>query len=74
MRIAEPMAEAFNTEGARGWGIRSTKPIRRRTFILEFLGEVISRKEFKRRERKTPEVVCSSLPCLIHRLFILMCM
>ncbi|XP_037079667.1 histone-lysine N-methyltransferase ASH1L-like [Pollicipes pollicipes] len=35
--------------GEKGWGIMTKRPIRAGTFILEYVGEIVSEKEFKRR-------------------------
>ncbi|XP_043245786.1 histone-lysine N-methyltransferase ash1-like [Amphibalanus amphitrite] len=35
--------------GEKGWGIMTRRPIRAGTFILEYVGEIVSEKEFKRR-------------------------
>ncbi|XP_052865683.1 histone-lysine N-methyltransferase ash1 [Anopheles cruzii] len=45
-----PGLERFMTE-EKGWGIRSKEPIRKGTFIMEYLGEVVTEKEFKERMR-----------------------
>ena len=38
---------------AKGWGIKLTEPIKAGTFILEYVGEVVSEKEFKHRMQTT---------------------
>ncbi|CAG0916885.1 unnamed protein product [Notodromas monacha] len=40
--------QRFMTD-SKGWGIRSTKPISAGEFIMEYLGEVVSEKEFRDR-------------------------
>lgn len=37
----------------KGWGIKITQPIKAGTFILEYVGEVVSEKEFKHRMQTT---------------------
>ncbi|XP_018023901.2 histone-lysine N-methyltransferase ASH1L, partial [Hyalella azteca] len=37
----------------KGWGIKVTQPIKTGTFILEYVGEVVSEKEFKLRMQTT---------------------
>ncbi|XP_013779563.1 uncharacterized protein LOC106464006 [Limulus polyphemus] len=43
-----PGLERFMTPD-RGWGIRTTEPIKAGSFILEYVGEVVSDKEFRHR-------------------------
>ncbi|KAF2353483.1 SET domain [Trinorchestia longiramus] len=38
---------------SKGWGIKVTQPIKSGTFILEYVGEVVSEKEFKHRMQTT---------------------
>uniref|UniRef100_A0A182IML6 Histone-lysine N-methyltransferase n=1 Tax=Anopheles atroparvus TaxID=41427 RepID=A0A182IML6_ANOAO len=45
-----PGLERFMTE-EKGWGIRSREPIRKGSFIMEYLGEVVTEREFKERMR-----------------------
>uniref|UniRef100_A0A4Y0AMC0 Histone-lysine N-methyltransferase n=1 Tax=Anopheles funestus TaxID=62324 RepID=A0A4Y0AMC0_ANOFN len=45
-----PGLERFMTE-EKGWGIRSREPIIKGTFIMEYLGEVVTEREFKERMR-----------------------
>uniref|UniRef100_A0A182LZH0 Histone-lysine N-methyltransferase n=1 Tax=Anopheles culicifacies TaxID=139723 RepID=A0A182LZH0_9DIPT len=45
-----PGLERFMTE-EKGWGIRSREPIMKGTFIMEYLGEVVTEREFKERMR-----------------------
>ena len=40
--------ERFMTE-EKGWGVRCRKPLKSGEFILEYVGEVVSEKEFKER-------------------------
>ncbi|XP_055636011.1 histone-lysine N-methyltransferase ash1 isoform X2 [Toxorhynchites rutilus septentrionalis] len=42
--------ERFMTE-QKGWGIRSKEGLKKGTFIMEYLGEVVTEKEFKERMR-----------------------
>ena len=37
----------------KGWGVKITEPIKAGTFILEYVGEVVSEKEFKHRMQTT---------------------
>ena len=41
-----PGLDKFMTEN-KGWGVRTKLPISNGTFILEYVGEVVSDKEFK---------------------------
>lgn len=43
-----PGVERFMTEN-KGWGVRTTLPIKKGTYILEYVGEVVTEKEFKDR-------------------------
>uniref|UniRef100_A0A182QLZ7 Histone-lysine N-methyltransferase n=1 Tax=Anopheles farauti TaxID=69004 RepID=A0A182QLZ7_9DIPT len=45
-----PGLERFMTE-EKGWGIRSREPISKGSFIMEYLGEVVTEREFKERMR-----------------------
>ncbi|XP_061503996.1 histone-lysine N-methyltransferase ash1 isoform X1 [Anopheles gambiae] len=45
-----PGLERFMTE-EKGWGIRSRERISKGTFIMEYLGEVVTEREFKERMR-----------------------
>ncbi|XP_035897654.1 histone-lysine N-methyltransferase ash1 isoform X2 [Anopheles stephensi] len=45
-----PGLERFMTE-EKGWGIRSREPIGKGSFIMEYLGEVVTEREFKERMR-----------------------
>uniref|UniRef100_A0A182VWH7 Histone-lysine N-methyltransferase n=1 Tax=Anopheles minimus TaxID=112268 RepID=A0A182VWH7_9DIPT len=45
-----PGLERFMTE-EKGWGIRSREPIMKGNFIMEYLGEVVTEREFKERMR-----------------------
>ncbi|XP_021707227.1 histone-lysine N-methyltransferase ash1 isoform X2 [Aedes aegypti] len=45
-----PGLERFMTE-QKGWGIRSKEGVRKGLFIMEYLGEVVTEKEFKERMR-----------------------
>uniref|UniRef100_A0A182T6Q9 Histone-lysine N-methyltransferase n=1 Tax=Anopheles maculatus TaxID=74869 RepID=A0A182T6Q9_9DIPT len=45
-----PGLERFMTE-EKGWGIRSREPICKGSFIMEYLGEVVTEREFKERMR-----------------------
>uniref|UniRef100_A0A182PGW1 Histone-lysine N-methyltransferase n=1 Tax=Anopheles epiroticus TaxID=199890 RepID=A0A182PGW1_9DIPT len=45
-----PGLERFMTE-EKGWGIRSRESITKGTFIMEYLGEVVTEREFKERMR-----------------------
>ncbi|XP_076800082.1 uncharacterized protein LOC143445104 isoform X1 [Clavelina lepadiformis] len=47
-----PHIEPFKTNN-RGWGIKATKPVAIGQFILEYVGEVISEREFQRRTKET---------------------
>ncbi|KPP71262.1 histone-lysine N-methyltransferase ASH1L-like [Scleropages formosus] len=40
--------ERFRAEG-KGWGIRTKEPLRAGQFIIEYLGEVVSEQEFRKR-------------------------
>ncbi|KAL4636164.1 histone-lysine N-methyltransferase ASH1L isoform X1 [Arapaima gigas] len=40
--------ERFRAEG-KGWGIRTKEPLRSGQFIIEYLGEVVSEQEFRKR-------------------------
>mmetsp|Transcript_36976 Transcript_36976/g.93364 ORF Transcript_36976/g.93364 Transcript_36976/m.93364 type:complete len:1482 (-) Transcript_36976:452-4897(-) len=44
-----PKLRVFHTGGARGWGVRAGQPIKRGTFIAEYVGEVINWGEVTRR-------------------------
>lgn len=41
----------FRTEG-RGWGVKTTEPIKPNTFVTEYVGEVITNEEAERRGKK----------------------
>ncbi|XP_055908017.1 histone-lysine N-methyltransferase ash1 [Eupeodes corollae] len=43
-----PGVERFMTEN-KGWGVRTKLPIKKGTYILEYVGEVVTEKEFKDR-------------------------
>ncbi|XP_055856799.1 histone-lysine N-methyltransferase ash1 isoform X2 [Episyrphus balteatus] len=43
-----PGVERFMTEN-KGWGVRTNLPIKKGTYILEYVGEVVTEKEFKDR-------------------------
>jgi [histone H3]-lysine4 N-trimethyltransferase ASH1L len=43
-----PGVEKFMTK-EKGWGVRTKKPIKAGDFIMEYVGEVVSEKEFKNR-------------------------
>ncbi|XP_038122392.1 histone-lysine N-methyltransferase ash1 isoform X2 [Culex quinquefasciatus] len=45
-----PGLERFMTE-LKGWGIRSKEGVKKGSFIMEYLGEVVTEKEFKERMR-----------------------
>ncbi|KAL3063683.1 histone-lysine N-methyltransferase SUV39H1-like isoform X2 [Trematomus bernacchii] len=39
----------FKTENGRGWGVRTLQHIRKNTFIMEYVGEIITNEEAERR-------------------------
>ena len=41
--------ERFMTEAGKGWGIKTKQPICLGEFIMEYVGEIVSDKEFKLR-------------------------
>ncbi|KAK6622259.1 hypothetical protein RUM44_002066 [Polyplax serrata] len=49
-----PSLETYRTE-IRGWGLRSTEDIRKGTFVIEYVGEVVDDEEFKRRMKRKQE-------------------
>ncbi|KAG5443418.1 Histone-lysine N-methyltransferase setd2 [Clonorchis sinensis] len=44
--------EPFYCGPGKGWGLRTTSPVKRSTFIIEYVGEVIDFAEFRRRIRR----------------------
>lgn len=46
--IVAPGVERFMTEH-KGWGVRTKQPIRKGIYILEYVGEVVTEREFKDR-------------------------
>lgn len=46
--ITAPGVERFMTEH-KGWGVRTKQPIRKGIYILEYVGEVVTEREFKER-------------------------
>lgn len=46
--IVAPGVERFMTEH-KGWGVRTKQPIRKGIYILEYVGEVVTEREFKER-------------------------
>ncbi|XP_074133545.1 histone-lysine N-methyltransferase SUV39H1 isoform X2 [Sminthopsis crassicaudata] len=41
----------FRTDNGRGWGVRTQEKIRRHTFVMEYVGEIITSEEAERRGR-----------------------
>lgn len=39
----------FRTDNGRGWGVRTTEHIRKNTFVMEYIGEIITTEEAERR-------------------------
>ena len=42
----------FRTSNGCGWGVRALEPIKRGTFVAEYVGEVITNEEAERRGEK----------------------
>ena len=39
----------FRTSNGRGWGVKTLETIRKNTFVIEYVGEVITNEEAERR-------------------------
>lgn len=46
--IVAPGVERFMTEN-KGWGVKTKQPLKKSTYILEYVGEVVTEREFKER-------------------------
>lgn len=46
--IVAPGVERFMTEN-KGWGVKTKQPLKKGTYILEYVGEVVTEREFKER-------------------------
>ncbi|CAI2355697.1 unnamed protein product [Caenorhabditis sp. 36 PRJEB53466] len=44
--------EAFNTGTAKGCGLRATGPIKKGSFLIEYVGEVMNKKDYERRKKE----------------------
>lgn len=42
----------FRTENGRGWGVRTLQHIKKNTFVMEYIGEIISNEEAEKRGRE----------------------
>ncbi|GLV35862.1 Nuclear receptor binding SET domain protein [Carabus blaptoides fortunei] len=49
-----PPVLPFKTSG-RGWGLKSLAPIKKGSFVIEYVGEVINEKEYRRRMKRKHE-------------------
>ena len=52
-KLASP-TEVFETENGRGWGLRCTKALTRKSIVIEYMGEVLTREEAMDRMENTP--------------------
>uniref|UniRef100_A0A286XKW4 Histone-lysine N-methyltransferase n=1 Tax=Cavia porcellus TaxID=10141 RepID=A0A286XKW4_CAVPO len=48
----------FRTDDGRGWGVRTLEKIRKNSFVMEYVGEIITSEEAERRGRSTTRQGC----------------